>query len=1054
MGNISKRWFTTWPVRTLFLWAMCVSIDVRCETYFNSNSNTTQYFVNIPSSNAAEALNLLAEQTEALLIFPYDIVESRTANAVNGNYSIKEALDLILNDSGLITEISDGGVIRVRIENNVEMTNKKRSSMKYKKSLLATVITMMFTSAHGAQDTKKEKEDEIEVIVVSGIRSSMAKAQHLKRDASSVIEAITAEDLGKFSDENIGDALARVPGVQIERNDGGQSGDRISIRGMGPSFVTTTVNGRTSLSSGTEGLNNMRSFNLDVLPSFLFTGATVSKMPTADAIELGLAGAVDMQTLKPLDGGLYKEGPNGEKDNFFTNIQLQANHGSISEEVGHNASIIIGGRTDDDKLGYYFGYSTRQQDVGVDQIITDAPHFENLNIDEDGDGAADRVAEGVIVPWWVGNEPIRMDRERETISGAIQWLPNDDIKLIVDFNHATLDNKSFRNRVADGYWTGIWGNVIDADSIVLNEDESVLQYADFSGFNGGNGSALSHQALAIQYDNKTEVDMLGANLSWFLTDKLSMEVDLSYSTIDYGQQSRYGLIGASIPSNGTFYDITGDYPTNGYASAIEASAEVYEHQWNSVRYIAMEGDDQALKVDFEYDIYNGLVESITFGGRYNQVNILSKRSQEVNNPDVGEPRNDADIVAAIFSGTYSNLDFMDGSFAFPVLGSDDYKNAYPEYTNAQGVCSDITAQTLVSDTQPYCIAQDPNSLADSKEKSFAIYGQAFFAGEVMDMDWNANAGVRVINVENTGSGIVKLENGENKQVTTKGDYTEVLPSANFSLHLNDNVTWRLGAGKVLTRPEQADLVPRISVSIPGPEADPDALGRGTAGNPDLAPYSAWLLDSTLELYTPNDGSIVFSFFYKDVKDFIAKEVTQDTIPGFGDEQFIVNKPLNISDAEVLGFEVGFNQPFTFLPGHWSGLGLQANYTKVKSSFEESDKVGDFGFGMPGSSENNANAILYYENNGIGIRLSATYRDDYFASLNPQQAELAAGIFTESSVEVSLGASYYINKNFSVNFDIQNMFEEDRRDFAIGNTDAFSSYFKRPRRATLGLTIRM
>jgi TonB-dependent receptor len=924
--------------------------------------------------------------------------------------------------------------------------------------LVSAISTSISLSAFAVEseitDQEKEEKEEIEVIVVSGIRSSMAKAQELKRESASVIEAITAEDLGKFSDENIGDALARVPGVQIERNDGGQSGDRISIRGMGPSFVATTVNGRTSLSSGTEGLNNMRSFNLDVLPSFLFTGATVSKMPTADSVELGLAGSVDMQTLKPLDGGLYKSRPNGEKDNFFSSIQLQTSKDSIVKELGHNASILIGGKTNDDKFGYYLGYSTRQQDIGTDQIITDAPHFENLNIDEDGDGTVDRIAEDVIVPFWVGNEPIRMDRKRETISGAIQWSPNEDIQLVVDFNHATLDDKSFRNRVADGYWTGIWANVINADSIRLNEDETVLQYADFSGFNGGNGSPVVHQALALQYDNKTEMNMLGANLSWLLTDKLIMEVDLSYSSIDYGQQLRYGLISASIPSNSTFYDVTGDYPTNGHANGIENSAETYIHEWNEVRYIAMEGDDYALKVDFDYDIDNGLVDNIMFGARYNSVDILSKRSSVVSNPDIGEPRNNEDIVEAIFPGTYSDLNFMDGSFAFPILDLDGYKNSYPEHAYAQGVCSDVTEKTVISNTQPYCLAQDPNSLADSKEETLALYGQAFFIGEVMEMDWDFNAGVRVINVQNTGAGIVRLANGNDEKVTTKGDYTEVLPNANLSLHLNENVTWRLGAGKVLTRPEQSDLVPRISIENSGPDSDPNALRKGTAGNSELSPYTGWLLDSTLELYTPNDGSIVLSVFYKDVKDFIAREVTQGTIPGYGDEQFIVNKPLNISDADVIGFEIGFNQPFTFLPGIWSGLGLQANYTKVKSSFDESNKVGDFGFGMPGSSENNANAILYYENNGIGVRLSATYRDDYFASLNPQQAELSAGIFSESSVEVSLGTSYEINENLSVNFDVQNMFEEDRRDFAIGNLDAFSSYFKRPRRVTLGLTIKM
>jgi TonB-dependent receptor len=933
--------------------------------------------------------------------------------------------------------------------------------MKFKlsKSSAAVSLAMMpllFATSFNviANEDDKEKSSDTEVIVVSGIKASLIKAQEIKRSSDTVIESVTAEDLGKFSDENIGDALARVPGVQIERNDGGQSGDRISIRGMGPSFVATSVNGRTLLSSGNEGLNNMRSFNLDVLPSFLFTGATVKKMATASDVEIGLAGGVDMQTLKPLDRGLYKDTSNGEKDTSFVSVQLQGSQDSIMEDIGHNASILMGGKSEDGTLGYYVGYSKRQQNIGTDQIITDAPHYENLNIDDDSDGVADRVVEGVIVPFWQGNEPIRMDRGRETFSGAIQWKPSDDLQLIVDFTRAELDYKSYRNRGVEGYWTGIWGAVIDANSIQLNEDETVLQHADFSGFSDGI-YPIAHQALALEYDAKTINNIMGANLSWQVNDDLKMIVDVSYSDIDYDQPLFYGLIGKTIPSNGNYYDVSGDYPINSFADDIENSTTPYAHQFNAVRYINMEGDDLALKVDFEHEFGQGIFEYFEYGARYNKVSILSRRSIDLSFPDVNTPRDDAAIVDAIFTGEFSNFNFLDGNDAFPSLDLQGYSDSYPEFKYAQSVCSDINQTTQVSDTEAYCIAQNPTSLADSTEESLAIYGQANLAGSMMDMDWAGNVGVRVVNVKNEGHGVINnVDTGAYENVTTKGDYTEILPSANFSLYLNDNVTWRLGVSKVVTRPEQSDLVPRISATFPDPTADPDALPRATAGNPDLKPYSAWLFDSTIELYTPNDGAVVFSFFYKDVKDFIGKEVVYDTVPGYEDEIFIVNKPLNISDADVVGFEVGFNQPFSFLPDLWSGLGLQANYTYVQSSFDESEKVGDFGYGMPGSSRNNANAILYYEKSGLGLRLSATYRDEYFANLNPQQAELSAGIFTESSIEFTLGANYYVNEYLSLNLNVQNMFKEDRRDFAVGNTDVFSAYFKRPRIITFGLTMKM
>lgn len=159
------------------------------------------------------------------------------------------------------------------------------------KGLVVTTLSIPFTTATFAEEANKAEEKKIEVIEVKGIRSSILKAQHLKRNADSVIDAISADDLGKFSDASISDAIQRIPGVQIERNDGGQEGDCVSIRGLGPTYVTTLVNGRTAMSSGTEGLSNLRSFNLEVIPTDIVSTVIIKKTPTASDPESGLAGS-------------------------------------------------------------------------------------------------------------------------------------------------------------------------------------------------------------------------------------------------------------------------------------------------------------------------------------------------------------------------------------------------------------------------------------------------------------------------------------------------------------------------------------------------------------------------------------------------------------------------------------------------------------------------------------------------------------------------------------------------------------------------------------------
>ena len=138
----------------------------------------------------------------------------------------------------------------------------------YKRSLLSLSVSLLALSGLSGQALAQEQQaqdQDIETIQVRGIRSSLAQAQQLKRGSDSVVDAITVEDLGKFSDDSIADSLSRVPGVQIERNDDGRDGARVSIRGLGSQFSTTTVNGRTVYSSGAEGQRELRSFSYDTL---------------------------------------------------------------------------------------------------------------------------------------------------------------------------------------------------------------------------------------------------------------------------------------------------------------------------------------------------------------------------------------------------------------------------------------------------------------------------------------------------------------------------------------------------------------------------------------------------------------------------------------------------------------------------------------------------------------------------------------------------------------------------------------------------------------------
>ena len=318
------------------------------------------------------------------------------------------------------------------------------------------------------------------------------------------------------------------------------------------------------------------------------------------------------------------------------------------------------------------------------------------------------------------------------------------------------------------------------------------------------------------------------------------------------------------------------------------------------------------------------------------------------------------------------------------------------------------------------------------------------------LDYSANFGLRAVNVKFTGEGARINPDGSVTPTSTSNDYWELLPSGNLSLDLEEDLTLRLGAAKVMSRPNPSDLVPREAANQP---SSPGDIPSGQRGNATLDPTISYIFDATLEYYNDFEGAYVMSVFYKDVNDFIFPITTRETLPGQGDTIFNVRTPDNFSDGNVVGFEVGFNQPFTFLGDALSGFGLQANYTYSESEFDKD--VGDNGFGFPGSSKNNFNSILYFEQGGFGVRLSYIFRDDYFRNLPGQgaQAENTSAVFTESDQRVNMNASYDVNENFSVFVDVNNITEEGRRDFFI-QKETFNGSFNRERTVTIGITGRL
>ncbi|MFT5759640.1 MAG: iron complex outermembrane receptor protein [Alteromonadaceae bacterium] len=998
----------------------------------NANDVEKVYRFDIPSQSLVESLGTISQTTERLFLFPYDLVETKESKHLYGFYTAQQALDVLLTGTGLQGELSNNKTFMVKPilapEKNDKSGKKGDKKLKTQKTVLASIFAMLFSSAQGAEEPVKNDEvnKEIEVIEVKGIRSSILKAQHLKRNADSVIDAISADDLGKFSDEAISDAIQRIPGVQVERNDGGQEGDRVSIRGLGPTYVTTTISGRTALSSGTEGLSNLRAFNLEVIPTDIITSIIVKKTPTASDPESGLAGSVDLKTRKPLDNAQYRD-----SSNTFGSLTIQGDKGSIGDEQGTRYSGIFGQRTEDGKLGYYVSYLDSKSYPARDQLFPQVSQ-RDLNLDTTGDGLADTVAEDIYTIHKIDLEPIREERSRESIAAAVQWQASDDLEITADLIFTSYDNTSIRNRVAPVFSGAFDNGVLDASKIHI-DDNNTLQSIEKGAFLGD--QEMTVQFIPFLFANKTESTVAGINFAYNITPDLTMDADFHYSGVDYEQDLDLPILLQNIPAsqvsfnngNGLYNVDLGEVPLDKYR---------LKQGTGLIRDIFLDGEQFGARFDFVLTLDNGWLESIDFGVRWTSEEMDSVRTNIKSQTTEFTDEELEDIsIAGIDQADTSPYNFYpdDNVFSeFPVGDLDVFYDAIPNL----GKRIDLGV--------------DPATSFAYQEDVLAVYAEGNVAGSINNMDYSANFGVRAVYVDFSGQGARVETNGELTPTSTSNDYIELLPSANFNLDITENLVWRIAAAKVMSRPNPSDLVPREAANQPSGVGD---IPTGQRGNAELDPTISYIFDTTFAYYNDTEGAYVASFFYKDVNDFIFPITTQETLPGYGDQIYDVRKPENYSDGDVLGFELGFNQPFLFLPAPFDGFGLQANFTYSDSSFDEN--VGDNGYGFPGSSKNNFNSVLYFEKGDFGVRLSYIYRDAYFRNLPGQgaQAKNATPLWSGDDERININASYDINEHFTIFADVNNLTEEGRRDFYLEES-IFNGSFRRERTVTVGITARL
>jgi TonB-dependent receptor len=943
-----------------------------------------------------------------------------------------------------------------------------------------------------------------EIVITAGVRNSQLQAVKIKRQAASVIEAITPEDIGAFSDVNVADALQRVPGVQIERNVDGITGDRVSLRGIGPQFVGVTINGRTPLSAGNEGRSDFRVFNLNIIPTEIINRAIINKTSQAHKSISAIGGAVDFSTIKPLDYRYAK----GKK--LFGSISENGLSNSTMDNIKLNSrfSGVLGGKITDN-LGVIVSAVYADEQYSRDETVL--RDFRNIDFRVDGDNDGvwnpnnpnDVLYKDALVPRINNNVLINENRHRLGLSTALQWKASDRVEITFDYVLSKFHNNSNRDGIQTifnpGGPNGLFGqrvtNFFAPGTISFNNN--VVTHLDAS---GTSKSRVLIRLYDRDFNNQSTNNIAGLNTKYKISDKLIAKIDLSYSDINFLQdlstRGNYQLGG--FAQGGIKYDFRSvDKPYFRYPNAITGSEGTITPINAVKRQIKTLGDNYTAKLDFDYEFNEK--SNLTFGTYLSKTNIETRTVQGVQRFTgrfiTAEQRKS--LIDLVTPNNLTSRDFLNGLggvtrwLQIPGKGVFDMFPVFAAQTGGTAFNFDTNLRDVKSET-----GQLPLRLGDSwgaEETTFATYFQYDSESTLFNLPVKYNIGVRAINTTNNSKGFSAVStidpgmsggggavDGALYHETENSDW-HFLPSLNTNFELRSNMNLRIAVSKVVSRPRYQDMAPRNSIRYIDPNSsifDPSSpdyepnLGtstlRGTitSGNPDLKPYSAWMFDTTYEIYSKNGGSFVASVFYKSIKDFIGvQSLANQPFSGFEelgvnlpsnqqDLLFTISKPINSTDAKLYGFELGFNQHFTFLPGFAKGFGLQANYTNVGSEFDEA--VGDAVNGFPGTSKDNFNTVLYYEKYGFTGRFTVAHRGNYLSRLGGTGSTRAdASYYTESTTMLGASLQYRLpSKKVIFTASVANLTGEDVRRYLLNDPKNLFGYFERNPIWTFGLRYKL
>ena len=819
-------------------------------------------------------------------------------------------------------------------------------------------------------------------IVVTGIRASQQASIDAKRQSSVIADIISAEDIGKFPDKNVAEALQRVPGIVINREFG--EGERVSLRGTAPNLTKTLVNGHNIATADwflLDQLSATRSFNYLTLPAEIVGQLDVYKSSQADVEEGGIGGTINVHTRHPL-----------ELPRWSANASAQAVYSDRSDKFDPQASGLVSWKNDAETLGVLVGGVYQKRRIRRDGV--EVLGYQNYDVSPTitvpAPANAPAGTPGTIAPnpgfnptlvgaqygSLIGSALFQQKRERYGGNVELQFKPSDNLEIVATglYSRFNADNSNQNYLAWSSNALGGGGRVINPTVV----DNTIVKGTILSSDNGATGRAVVYDTFYRQAYAETYSGDLDVTFRTGSQGVLHLKGGYTRAVGRTGKQ----YLDEGGASGGFTFDLTGRVPQVSFIGVNPTVPNDLAYDFSNISTAGNVDKEKYGYVDFEQPL-EGAFSAIKIGGKYTDHDRTSNLTQTT--------------YAPFFTGltcggrACTSADFAGGSLPGNFLKNIAAPGTLTSYYNVDTgkVQAILEGQPAANRVQVI----NPPYAYSVNEKVYGGYVMVK-AGQPDVPGFHANIGLRVVRTEQTSRGnllgvpattpgaVTGNAFGVYQPVTVKRSYTDFLPALNVWVDLTPQLIARFGAGRTIARPDYTDIVPRVNLNV--------GSLTGDGGDPRVNRYESDDINTSLEYYPDRETILAAAVYYKQIASYIVNRTDQEVFPvqtptpnltrctaaaGFVAVTnplynclFDINRRSNGSGGYNFGVELQASRRL------FGPFGAIVNYTY-------SDAKSDSGDPIPGNSKHSLNLTGYFENEWLSLRASYNYRSAFFINID-------------------------------------------------------------------------